>query len=422
MLCVVHTMSKLRWLLISAVSMSISVVVDSKEELIPLGVYGLGPNSVLSCSVQPDHSVNLESSIELPRSVLFLTPLQERLYWTSNTEGSSTTSGPIDVARPVYARVYLDDQKDTSDFTVQGVSDSALLLNVYLHNPQRFRDNTLRNRLFSSDNTTDERRRYVGKIKFDVENGQFQYRYLPNSMGYMAISVLVLIGIYEGLMLTIWRQAVSQIHIMYMVSGLILSGFFYLTSISEARQGLLGLASEYAEKIFDAVELGIYMLTAVGYKVVRRNLTRTEWRILVSLIVAMIYIGFFEVDCEVECGGYRLGRVIISAVAFLIVIIGVNFHLATLSSQVPESALNVVGKLYQKREAYENFRKIFLLYIVLPSFAIYYRVAVLDWTDDWAFISFFWIGRAALLLSLFWVFRPRITNMKVFDLVTPFRR
>lgn len=423
-----------------------AINVDTTDVVFPLGSVGLASAGSVSVKIKVDKTkTNLNELF--PRSVIFLTPEQERLYWVTSAD-----SAVLDVDRPSFARRYISGYGETN-LVVDGRYDSPTLLNAYLHNPRTNRTSKTVSRvnrrtsdgiwswLFSADENAQGGenneelvpQRFLGRIEVEVtqKDGshlEYQFRYLPDAQGILSLGFIVLIGIYEGMMLTVWRSAVTQLHVVFVFAGIMLSGYLYLAASGAAALQEDANTSvwryrylpEYGGKIFDAAEMAVFLLTALGYKIIRRSMTRPEWRLVTILVLVMIYVGFFEVGCEDSeegCGGYRLTRVIVSSLAFLVVIVGANFHLATLSAQVPESALNTVGRLYQKREAYGKFRNIFLLYIIHPSLVIYYRLSVLDWTDDWAFVVFFWLLRGGILLAVLWTFRPQVTDMKVFDLV-----
>ncbi|CAD7953956.1 unnamed protein product [Amoebophrya sp. A120] len=86
------------------------------------------------------------------------------------------------------------------------------------------------------------------------------------------------------------------------------------------------------EKIETIVELEILLLFALGWKILRRRLNMTEIRFLLGIGVISFYLAIFELTCQTTstCSGYKLSRDILHSLAFLVIIVAVNFNLHSL--------------------------------------------------------------------------------------------
>ena len=395
-------------------------IIDSRASFIPLQTFGIGPfgSLIINLNILPD--------CEFFSKTRTLFVVAESQY--------SITGISQEIYVPAYYMQNFDNQSVRATVTAD---DQPLLLSVYISNPQ---PSTV---LQDADpewpfwplEIGDNRVRFYGEVKFQVRQASgtfsdFQYQLVPEVFQIMSLGLIFATLIYEILLISNYRKNLSVLHLLFLGILLLLSSFFYCYSyskeylrdieeIDDASRQLATLVPQILQKIYEPCELCLYLLTAVGWKTVRRNeLTDAERQFIGLIFVALLYIGLVEIDCESSdsCAGYRLSRVVISSVGFLAVVVGINYHVAMLTSQINESSIQQVGKLYQKRQAFARFRNLFLVYLLLPTLVLYYRVAVLSWQEDWAFLAVYWSARAILIYCLVLIFRPfGNSTLAIFD-------
>jgi hypothetical protein len=143
------------------------------------------------------------------------------------------------------------------------------------------------------------------------------------------------------------------------------------------------------DKVYDILELMMFLLIALGWKIIRNNLSFTEKRFAIFVSVVSLLLGWSQVACttSARCSGYELSRYLLHSFVYLIVICAMNLNLQRVNSQIQEGPASVEsGKLYQKWEAYKGFRWIFLVFIVAPSAEISIKVWFAPWEAAWLYV------------------------------------
>ena len=403
--------------------------VDSAAPWIPLGVFGMADGASLTIHISP---TSISSSTAY---LIALTSEQIERYWqTLFISDDASLVKPLDLNRPALLLVPIE---SGSQPPFQITATGQQLVTLAIANPFTGPSGSFilgdfpmtdsletENSLFKRINSlftdfSDPRIQVSYSIKLLQPDGsQTDLRDVPLPASLLAVSVSLLISmiLYSLLLRSTWRGFDNKLHTVLVVTIAWLSIFLSIQSVSET-------ISEYAGKVFDALEVAAYLLSALGWKILRNRLTPSEWRMVGGISGFLLYVGFFEVGCESDgtCASFRLGRLVATSVAYLVVIIGVNFHAAHLTAQIRESSMisgpAVLGRLYQKLDAFVSYRRLFLAFLLQPTIAVYFRLAVLSWQDDWGFAAGYWLSRGALLMGLAWVMRPRVENLKVVELM-----
>merc|ERR1712232_585403 len=163
----------------------------------------------------------------------------------------------------------------------------------------------------------------------------------------------------------------------------------------------------------------MFLLIALGWKLLRSRLSMTEVRFAVGISVLSFYLGVFEVACTTQttCNGYELSRSILHSLCYLVVIVAMNFNLQTISARLLDSpASPETGKLYRNHLGYRVFRWIFLAFIVAPTIELFLKVGVLPWDAEWVFELLTELRYAAVYLCLILAFRPERRALRVFEM------
>lgn len=263
---------------------------------------------------------------------------------------------------------------------------------------------------------------------------QFQYRELSKALSVSlnllsAFVVLYVTWIYKFFKLS------SRLHLIYVLVLLFTCGFLFAwvnsLDIEMATGDRTSLQSKWIpslmEKGFDMLEVVVYLITALGWQTMRGSFTRNEIQMIVVGGFLSLVLGVFEVACgddQTECGGYTSARMVIHMFGFLTAIVGFNYHITYLAMHIRESTIasTETGKMYNKLFQFSAFRFIFLLYIIQPTVAVVIRADVIDWFDDWIFLTFFWVTKIALICGTAVVFRPKSSKMQLVDLAIRERR
>lgn len=407
-------------------------ILTTGDVWVRLGGYGLGRGGHLSLEFKVLNGT--VCSPDYPRAVVILTPEQEQ-YWSD-----LSADDVIDLDRPAAFRFTFCSPGDKVSYTLIA-QDKAEYYTVGVVNPTLpgLSLNSLMGESdwwswFTDDGDTGDRQLQQLVAQFKVVSQQADGGYLelqmiplPSAAAWLSVLCLAAVGFYEAAMLSVWRSHVTQLHVLYVFAFLLLSFYLWIYSyslgISAATGDFDGLLTrvlpDLLSRMFDAAELAVYLVTALGWKTTRARLTPIEVRFVSILLGISVYIGIFEISCDSgeSCSGYRLTRLVASSIAYLAVIIAINFHVAHTQHQLAETNVDgqSVGRLYQKQVAYSSYRNLFLVFLLQPTLALYYRASMLSWREDWAFILLYWATRGALLAWLAILFRPRPKSLRILD-------
>ena len=409
-------------------------ILETQDTWTKLGGYGLGLNGQLRVDLEVLNGTLC--SKEYPRALIILTPAQEELWGDFDSE--------IDLDRPAAFRYTFCSPGEKISYTLIA-RDKPEYYTVGIVNPTLpgvsfnsiFRDRDWWS-WFTDDDSTDDTevrqpQQLVAKFKVVAQQAdggflELQMIPLPSVAAWLSVGCLCAVGLYEVALLSVWRSHVTQLHVLYVFVFLLLSLYLWIYSYSLESSGATGhfdglmtrTLPEFLARMFDAGELAVYLMTALGWKTTRPRLTPLEIRFISILIGITVYIGIFEISCGPgdSCSGYRLTRLIASSIAYLAVIVAINFHVAHTQHQLAESNVNgqLVGRLYQKQVAFSSYRNLFLVFLLQPTLVLYYRASMLSWREDWAFIAVYWATRGVLLAWLAILFRPRPKSLRILDL------
>lgn len=173
------------------------------------------------------------------------------------------------------------------------------------------------------------------------------------------------------------------------------------------------------DKVQTIAELMMFLLIALGWKLLRSTLPITEVRLVVGISVISFFLGVFEVACTSEsaCNGYQLSRYILHSLCYLAVIIAMNLNLQMIHQQLLDAPASLeTGKTYGKLRAYKAFRWVFLAFVVAPTAELFLKVSIMPWDIWWIFVlvqhSRTWVIYAVIASY----FRPDPMPLRVFEL------
>lgn len=172
-------------------------------------------------------------------------------------------------------------------------------------------------------------------------------------------------------------------------------------------------------KVQNILELMMFLLISLGWKVLRATLDVSEIRFAVAISIISFYLGIFQVACTTpsQCSGYQLSRLILHALCYLVIIVAMNFNLQKLASAIADAPATVEsGKLYRKLDAYHIFRWVFLLFIIAPTFELFLKVTIIPWDQQWLFVLLQELRTWVIYVLLIYAYRPDPTPLRVFQL------
>lgn len=272
-----------------------------------------------------------------------------------------------------------------------------------------------------------------GRMNVDWEqnDGSFiQYQFVPlaNAMQILRNLVLVFTALY-GIHLIGNFRTVSGLHYFYVFVLCFASLFLQVWIRAIQAESSTGqrltwetrISPSLMEKIFDALEVLVYLLSALGWKTLRSSLSVNEIKTIGAVSVLSLALGGAEVACgddEAQCGSYTSARMLLHMFGFLTAIIAFTSHVVFLSAHLGESSIASpeTGVMYVKLSQFRWFRLIFIVFIVQPTVAVMIRADILDWFDDWLFLTIFWATKLMLISAVAVVFRPLVPRMSLVDL------
>jgi hypothetical protein len=264
---------------------------------------------------------------------------------------------------------------------------------------------------------------------------QYQYRLLDKAVMVMTQLTTVFILVYSGWFLGIRKLAVTRIHLFYLLCFLGSLGYLLSWYQGIVLEGSTGdrssiwskwLPSTY-QKLFDVLEMLMYLLTSLGWQTLRPQLTPNELQLITAGVITSFLLGLLEIRCgedSLECSGITSARMIVHMFGYLTVIVAFTYNLAVLREMLQQSSIANydTGRLYKHYRNFFLFRNVFFAFIIQPTVAVVLRSNIIGWEDDWIFITFFWGSKILLLGVLAVVFRPNPGIPEIVDFAVKERR
>lgn len=243
----------------------------------------------------------------------------------------------------------------------------------------------------------------------------------------LATGLLFLLGALAIALLlaTVWRRGRTAIHFVMFVVVLLKAVALLLQCRDRVILSITGVDSGVSEaiwqlvgKVQDISELMMFLLIALGWKILRGTLNITEVRFAVGVSVISFFLGMFEVACttNVTCSSYELTRYILRSLCYLVVIVAMNFNLQVVHTHIMDApASQDVGKHYRKFRAYTIFRWVFLAFIVAPTVELF-LVSTMPWDAIWAHVLIENLRTWAIYACVILAFRPGVPHLRVLEL------
>lgn len=190
-------------------------------------------------------------------------------------------------------------------------------------------------------------------------------------------------------------------------------------SASGTDSPVLRVVWQLMDKVQTIMELMMFLLVALGWKVLRAVLDVTEIRFAVGISVISFYLGVFEVACTTRatCSGYQLSRYILHSLCSLVIIVAMNFNLQKIYMMIADAPANMEsGKLYRKLHAYQTFRWVFLGFIIAPTAESFLQVSVMPWYALWLPNLVTLLRTLTIYALILIAFRPELPPLRVFEL------
>jgi len=166
---------------------------------------------------------------------------------------------------------------------------------------------------------------------------------------------------------------------------LALQGKFYLVL---AREGVASLwrrqTCQLVSKLHEVFQIGLLLLTALGWRMLRPRLTSVEMRFLTSavglaLLLAVLQVGSESTGSDVGPVSFRLLFYIVKVMCYLVIIFAMNFNLQVINVHLAESPVTAaVAVYYRKQEAFMILRRVFLALVFRPSVLLWLQLSVLN--------------------------------------------
>lgn len=280
-------------------------------------------------------------------------------------------------------------------------------------------------------NTRMQEIRLRGTVRLVNPGGQelpIEFVFLPAAL--IAAAMLFLVSgavLLAALLVGPWRRGRTAVHFVICAVVLMKSIKLFLEWRNRCRVSQEGedttfgeLSWQLLDKAQDTLELIMFLLVALGWKVIRQHLNVSEVRFAIAASVLSLYLGVCEVACTTDtaCSGYKLGRYTLHTICFLVVIVGMNFNMQILHAQLSDGPATLeVGSMYKRFQAYSNFRWAFLAFIGAPTVELFLRVSAMPWDAFWVYDLMKNVRTWAIYLAVVLMFRPG-RPLRVIELVS----
>jgi hypothetical protein len=295
--------------------------------------------------------------------------------------------------------------------------------------------------VFTGDRPEDETDMHAGgilRVDWMQNDGtflQYQFKKLPFALQVMFNVVTCVLAVYLSIII-VNMKLVTILHyiFLFLVSYTLLflacwrSGLLLEDSVGDRSHWKTRWIPGLLEKGFDIIEVVVYFIVAVGWKSVRNHLYPTELQFITIGSTISFILGVFEIACgddAVSAGNFTSARMIVHMFGYLAAIVGFNFQLAFGTSILQDSSIasRDTARTYFFLDKFWWFRAVFLAFIIQPTVSVVIRSDILDWQDDWLFVTFFWATKIALLVTVAFVFRPQpVSRMSVVEMSIKERR
>ncbi|TRY49851.1 Uncharacterized protein CTYZ_00000105 [Cryptosporidium tyzzeri] len=243
--------------------------------------------------------------------------------------------------------------------------------------------------------------------------------YISTILGYLIYSIYsnqALVQTY-GSVIYIKFNSLQIIGLILLLIKPICLYYDKLNIIAFTQYGNVKFSSWFIPRIlmrsYETLFIMYMLLISLGWRVLRDSLLSMEAKLLIGFFTLLFYLGVFEVIL----GIFQISRYIFQAIASLCIIIATNINTTLLQNTISDQSISSrLGILYNKLEAYSNFKWVFVIFILKPSILFLCRVFTLqpNGFDDWIYTFFDYMIDYSILLFTMFLFRP-FKSLKLFS-------
>jgi len=141
---------------------------------------------------------------------------------------------------------------------------------------------------------------------------------------------------------------------------------------------------EFVSKLHEVFQIGLLLVTALGWRMLRPRLTSVEIRFAtlavgLALLLAALQVGSEQTGSDVGPVSFRLLFYIVKVMCYLVIIFAMNFNLQVINVHLAESPVTAaVAVFYRKQEAFMILRRVFLAIVFRPSVLLWLQLSVLN--------------------------------------------
>ncbi|KAL3126316.1 signal peptide-containing protein [Cryptosporidium hominis] len=243
--------------------------------------------------------------------------------------------------------------------------------------------------------------------------------YISTILGYLIYSIYsnqALVQTY-GSVIYIKFNSLQIIGLILLLIKPICLYYDKLNIIAFTQYGNVKFSSWFIPRIlmrsYETLFIMYMLLISLGWRVLRDSLLSMEAKLLIGFFTLLFYLGVFEVIL----GIFQISRYIFQAIASLCIIIATNINTTLLQNTISDQSISSrLGILYNKLEAYSNFKWVFAIFVLKPSILFLCRVFTLqpNGFDDWIYTFFDYMIDYSILLFTMFLFRP-FKSLKLFS-------
>eukprot|EP00400_MALV-I_sp_L67-5_P000380 gene380-491_t len=166
------------------------------------------------------------------------------------------------------------------------------------------------------------------------------------------------------------------------------------------------------------LQLVVMMIISLGLYTMRGSLNFVEIRFILCIATLSFYLSLFEVFAQSDTrDGYLLCRMILHSLAYLCILVAINFNIQVLKSKIAESPISrTVGSLYQVMRSFTTFRGLFILFLISPTLNVMFVDGMMTWQDQWLMDFIHFSFDTGLYFALLYIFRPK-RRFRLFEII-----
>mmetsp|Transcript_52244 Transcript_52244/g.145783 ORF Transcript_52244/g.145783 Transcript_52244/m.145783 type:complete len:571 (-) Transcript_52244:75-1787(-) len=250
---------------------------------------------------------------------------------------------------------------------------------------------------------------------------------LPEILKVFTAAFFVLMAVVAFIVTFVWVRRATLLHALVVVClwlksfelAMKLKYFALIARVGEAPEQLYQVW-QLCAKFHGILEIMLLLLIALGWRILRSRLSESERRFTLIAIGSTSILAALQVCCNVTVAepAVNLWFYLVRVICYIVIIFATNFNLQLIHAHLVESPVApYVAVLYQKHQAYAQFRRLFLAVIFRPSVILWIQVSMFKQEMWWVVNALDEAYAWAIYMGIFIALRPGSSRRGMLPLI-----